>query len=122
MLWRPLRTGVRARPSSTTLCWASVMAKRTPPLGEAGRTCGSDGEAAERCRLTAHKAGAHRHHEGKVPVEGPRDQGFRQPAHVGVGPQVVGREALQARSQGDGGRQRYSDQLQQVQVTSWTWV
>lgn len=56
--------------------------------------------------------------DGKVPVEGPRNEGLGQPANVGVGPQAVCWEALEAGSEGDGGRERDSDQLHQIQVTS----
>lgn len=64
------------------------------------------------------RRGAHSDDDGEVPVERPREEGGRQPSDVGVGPEAVRREALEARNEGDGGRERDSDQLHQIQMTS----
>lgn len=65
-------------------------------------------------------ASAYCDNDGEVPVEGPRDQGLAQPANVGVGPEAVGWETLEAGSKGDGGREREPHQLHQIQVTPGT--
>lgn len=56
--------------------------------------------------------------DGKVPEERPRNEGLTRPSNVGVGPEAVCWEALKAVSEGDGGRERDSDQLHQIQMTS----
>lgn len=54
--------------------------------------------------------------DGKVPEERVRHKGLGQAADVGVGPKVVGREALIAGDEGDRRRERHTYQLSQIQV------
>ncbi|TNN77300.1 hypothetical protein EYF80_012414 [Liparis tanakae] len=60
----------------------------------------------------------YRDDDGKVPVERPRHEGLSEAADVGVGPEVVGRQALVAGGEGDGGREGDTNQLCQVQCFS----
>lgn len=61
------------------------------------------------------RGGLDRDTDGKVREEGVRDVSLGGPAHHGVGAEAVGREGLEARDEGDGGRERDADQLRQVQ-------
>lgn len=61
---------------------------------------------------------AYSDNDGKVPVERPWKEGRRQPSDVGIRPEAVSWEPLEARNEGDGGRERGPDQLHQIQVAS----
>lgn len=53
--------------------------------------------------------------DGKVPVEGVREEGLSEAAHVGVWAEAVSRVTLKASDKRDGGGQGDADQLRQLQ-------